>query len=87
MPPGAFLPLSVSKTHHSAVSVPWRAGPGGVYYGLAYRWFDLWEWVCFPLLIVSTVGWGCFSFWLGFRGGYWFVVFRPVFSSPCSFYP
>ena len=36
---------------------------------------------------MSTVGWGCFSFRLGFRGSYWFAVFRPAFSSPCSFYP
>ena len=59
----------------------------GFYNGLAYRWFDLGEWVCFSLLVVSTLGWGCFSFRLGFRGGYWFVAFRPVVSSPCSFYP
>jgi len=59
----------------------------GFYYGLAYRWFDLGEWVCFPLLVVSTVGWECFSFRLGFCGGCWFDVVRPVFSSPCSFYP
>jgi len=59
----------------------------GFYYGLADRWFDLGEWVCFPLLVVSTVSWECFSFRLGVRGGYWFAVFRPLFSSPCSFYP
>jgi len=35
---------------------------------------------------VSTVGWECFSFRLGFRGGYWFDVVRPVFSAPCSLY-
>jgi len=58
----------------------------GLYYGLAYRLFDLEEWVCFPLLVVSTVGGECFSFRLGFRGGFWFVAFRPGFSSPCSYY-
>jgi len=62
-------------------------GPVGFYYGLAYRLSDLGEWVCFPLLVVSTVGWECFSFRLGFHGGYWFVAFRPAFSSPWSFYP
>jgi len=59
----------------------------GFSYGLAYRLFDLGEWVCFSLSVVSTVGWGCFSFRLGFRRGYWFVALRPVVSSPCSFYP
>jgi len=39
----------------------------GFYYGLAYRLFDLGEWVCFSLLVVSTVGWGCFSFRLVLR--------------------
>ena len=53
-------------------------GPVGFYYGLAYRLFHLGEWVCFSLLVVSTVSWGCFSFRLGFRGGYWFAVLRPV---------
>jgi len=59
----------------------------GYCYRLAYRSFDLGEWVCFSLLVVSTVGWECFSFRLGFREGDWFVAFRPVVSSPCSFYP
>ena len=59
----------------------------GFYYGLAYRLFDLGEWVCFSLLVVSTVDWGCLSSRLGFRGCFWFVAFRPAFSSPCSFYP
>jgi len=43
-------------------------GPVGFYYPLAYRLFDLGEWVCFSLLVVSTVGWGCFSFRLVLRG-------------------
>jgi len=51
----------------------------GFYYGLAYRLFDLGEWVCFSLLVVSTVGWGCFSFRLGFRG-----VFGSWLSGPLS---
>jgi len=42
-------------------------GPVWFYYGLAHRLFDLGEWVCFPLLVVSTVGWEFFSFRLGFR--------------------
>jgi len=33
---------------------------------------------------VSTVSWECFSFRLGSCGGFWFVVFRPIFLSPCS---
>jgi len=59
----------------------------GFYYGLAYRFVDLGESVCFSLLVVSTVGWGCFSFVLGFRRGFCFVAFRPMLLSPCSFYP
>ena len=51
----------------------------GFYYGLDYRLFDLGEWVCFSLLVVSTVGWGCFSFRLGFRG-----VFGSWLSGPWS---
>jgi len=51
----------------------------GFYYGLAYRLFDLGKWVCFSLLVVSTVGWGCFSFRLGFRG-----VIGSLFSGSCS---
>jgi len=66
--------------------LPWELGLVGFYDCLAYRWFDLGEWVCFPLLVVSTVGWGCFFFRIGFRVGFWFVAFKPAFSSPCSFY-
>jgi len=47
---------------------PRELGPLGLYYGLAYRLFDLGEWVGFSLLVVSTVGWGCFSFRLVLRG-------------------
>jgi len=50
-----------------------------LYYGLAYRWFDLGECVCFHLLVLSTVSWGCFSFRLGFWG-----VIGSLFSGPCS---
>jgi len=52
----------------------------GLYYGLAYRFFDLGEWVCFSLLVVSTVGWGSFSFRLGFCG-----VFGSWLASPLSY--
>jgi len=84
--PGELPPICVSPRPIIQESLFLRElGPVGFYYGLAYRLFDLWEWVCFSLLVVSTVGWGCFSFWLGFRGGFWFVAFRPAFSSPCSF--
>jgi len=87
MTPGVTFLRCVPETHHSGGPIPSGAGPGRVYYGLAYRLFDLGEWVCFGLLVVSTVGWGCFSFRLDFHGGFWFVAFRPAFSSPCSFYP
>ena len=52
----------------------------GLYYGLAYWLFDLGEWACFSLLVVSTVGWGCFSFRLGSRG-----VFGSWLSGPLSY--
>jgi len=61
---------------------PQKLGPVGLYYGLAYMCFDLVKWVCFPLLVVSTVRWRCFSFRLGSCRGFWFMPFRPVFSSP-----
>jgi len=64
----------------------WKLGPMGFYYRLAYRWFNLGEWVCFPLLVVFTVGWECFSFRPGSHGVLWFLAFRPFFS-PCSFLP
>ena len=38
------------------------------------------EWVYFPFSVVSTVGWGCFSFRLGFRG----VFFGPRLSGVFS---
>jgi len=58
----------------------------GFYYGLAYRLFDLGEWVCFSLLVVSTVGWGCFPFRLVLRG---FLVrgFQARFLIPLWFLP
>jgi len=86
--PRELPPLCVSPRPDKQESLFLRElGPVGFYYSLVYRLFDLGEWVCFSLLVVSTVSWGCFSFRLGFRGGYWFVAFRPVVSSPCSFYP
>ena len=62
-------------------------GEVGFYYSLSYRWFDLRDSVCYPLLAVSTVGWGCFSFRQGFRRSFWFDIFRLVFPPPCRFYP
>jgi len=87
MPPGVTSPCCFPATHIQESLFLRELGPVAFYYGLAYRFFDLWEWVCFSLLVVSTVGWRCFSFRLGFRGGYWFMAFRPMVSSPCSFYP
>jgi len=87
MPPGVTSPCCVTKTHIQESLFLRELGPVGLYYGLAFRLFDLGEWVCFSLLVVSTVGWGCFSSRLGFCGDYWFVAFRPVVLSPCSFYP
>jgi len=86
--PQEVFPLVVSPRPNIQESLfLWKLGPVGLYYGLAYRWFDLREWVCYPLLIVSTVGWGCFSFRLGLCKRFWFVAFRPVLSSAWSFYP
>ena len=51
------------------------------YYGLAYMWFDYGEWVCFPVLVVSTVSWGCFSFRLGFRAGFFIRWFQACVST------
>jgi len=87
MPPGVTSPCCVLKTHTQKSLFLRELGPVGFYYGLAYKLFDLGEWACFPLLVVSTVGRGCFSFRLGFRGGFWLLAFRPVVSSPYSFYP
>jgi len=86
--PWSFSSLVTSPRPDNQESLFLRElGTVGFYFCLAYRLFDLGEWVCSSLLVVSTVGWGCFSFRLGFHGGYWFAVFRLVFSSPCSFYP
>jgi len=85
MPPGAFLPSLCPHDPLCGALFPRELGPVGFYYGLASRWFDLGEWVCFPLLVLFTVGRGCFLFRLGFGGGFWFLAFRPAFSSPCSF--
>jgi len=65
MLPGIISPDYVPETRQTGVPLPSGAGLVGFYYGLAYRWFDLGECVCFTLLVVSTVGWGCFSFRLG----------------------
>ena len=86
MPPGGTSTCCVPETHIQESLFLRELGPVGLYYGLAYTLFDFGDWVCFSLLVVSTVGWGCFSFRLGFRGGYWFMAFRPGVSSPCSFY-
>ena len=68
---GIFSPLlvCVPETYIQESLYLRELGPVGFYYRLAYRWFDFGEWVCFPLLVVSTVCWECFSFRLGFRGG------------------
>ena len=57
------------------------------YYRLAYRLFDLREWVCFPLLVVSTVSWGSFSFRLGFRRGFLDRGFQARFLISLKFLP
>jgi len=87
MPPGVTSPRCVPETHIQESLFLRELGPVGFYYSLAYRWLTWGSGFVFPLLVVSTVGWGCFSFRLGFRGGNLFVAFRPVVSSPCSFYP
>jgi len=86
MPPGVTSPCCVPETHIQESLFLRELGPVGFYYGLAYRWLTWGSGFVF-LCWCSTVGWGCCSFRLGFRGGYWFVAFRPVVSSPCSFYP
>jgi len=87
-PSRSFSPLLVSPRPIIQESLlPQDLGLVGFYYGLAYRLFGHREWVCVPLLVVSTVGCGCFSFRLGIWGGFGFVAFKLAFSSPCSFNP
>ena len=61
----------------------------GFYYGISLLGVSVgWEGVCFPFLLGFSLSvWECFLFRLASRGGYWFVILRPVFSSPCSFLP